>query len=403
MLSFVLGFRGIPSTNTHNRFRWAVCQIDVLQRLKCERHIVKNALENLPRTLDETYDRIFLNIPEEERLFVYHALQWISYHYKLHGGGISCSVLLQAAARSAAMLNDSQNVRFYDNDTLRELCGCLINIGPEMTGYYSEEISHTTLTVTFAHYTVREYLDSTRMSNPTASFTTCKKGLEQKFMEVTFSEAHHIESNELWEWETALKDFSDVCDAIYGDFNSYCIVSALLSLHEQQHEICQKGTLCTLAIELLDPSKPHFEILDAAARHIEESTSYFSDREWFREAQFWEVMWDPGSRNTDAVHLFYLLLLAADSDENLALAKEFLQRKDAKDFLQSRLTFHKEVQYVTSEDDMETYGFDGSIVEVYAQLAIGVAGGFKLLLEYGTGHFDPSKFSCYSLDHMTII
>src|SRR5947207_4392575 len=112
MLSFILGFMSIPTTNAHNRFRWAVCQIDALQRLKCERHIVKNALENLPRTLDETYDRIFLRIPEEERLFVYHALQWISYHNELHGNCIPCSVLLQAVARSTAMLSDSQNVRF---------------------------------------------------------------------------------------------------------------------------------------------------------------------------------------------------------------------------------------------------------------------------------------------------
>src|SRR2546421_4496669 len=109
MLSFILGFISIPTTSTHNRFRWAVCQIDALQRLKCERHIVKNALENLPRTLDETYDRIFLRIPEEERLFVYHALQWISYDNEIWRGAaaIPCSILLQAVARSTAILSDS--------------------------------------------------------------------------------------------------------------------------------------------------------------------------------------------------------------------------------------------------------------------------------------------------------
>ncbi|MCJ1452480.1 hypothetical protein MMC28_002823 [Mycoblastus sanguinarius] len=62
------------SRGAKGMFRWAVCQIDVLQRLKCERGVFKKALGNLPKTLDEMYDRILLTIPEEEQLFVHHAL-----------------------------------------------------------------------------------------------------------------------------------------------------------------------------------------------------------------------------------------------------------------------------------------------------------------------------------------
>lgn len=39
------------------RFRWIVCQIDDLQRLKPDINVVTTALANLPRTLDETYER----------------------------------------------------------------------------------------------------------------------------------------------------------------------------------------------------------------------------------------------------------------------------------------------------------------------------------------------------------
>jgi hypothetical protein len=83
------------------RFRWAVCQIDALQRLKGERNVVKKALTNLPRTLDEIYDRIFCAIPEEEYMFVHHAFQWITYHSTLYDGeGIPSAVLLQAVEKS---------------------------------------------------------------------------------------------------------------------------------------------------------------------------------------------------------------------------------------------------------------------------------------------------------------
>jgi hypothetical protein len=389
MLPFILPCKNALITDAQNRFRWAVCQIDALRRLKCERDVVKKALANLPKTLDETYDRIFLSIPEEEHPFVHHALQWIYYNNELHGGeSIHCAVLLEAVQKSTAGLTANQNERFYDIETLRELCGCLINI----TLGDPTDIYDTTPAVSFAHYTVHEYLDSTRISkNSSVCFTACKENLKQNFMEITFSEAYHIEQNELWEGETASNDSRDVVNAMEEDFNVYCVVSALILLHERPLEISQQDTLCTLAIGLLDPSKPHFQILNATARHIEASTSLFSSGDWFREGQFWNVMWDPYPNDTDAVHLLNLLLLTHLSSECLAFAKKFLQGKDTKDFLQTRLTFTMDAWSVVSVYDTKNYIFDGSIIEVFAQLSIQWVDVFKLLLEYGTGLFDPSR------------
>lgn len=393
MLPFILRCRGVLITDTQNRFRWAVCQIDALRRLKCERDAVQKALANLPKTLDETYDRIFLSIPEEERLFVHHALQWIYYHNELYdSGGIPCAILLQGVRKSTTGLTANQNERFYDDETLRELCGCLINITLEDSTDVPVKMYHTTLTVSFAHYTVREYLDSTRISKNSAVYlTACKENLKQNFMEITFWEAQHIEQNELWEREITSNDRWDVVDAVDGDFNVYCVVYALILLRERPREISQQDTLCSLAIDLLDPSKPHFQILNAAARHIEASIKIFSDRDWYSEGHFWNVLWDPYPSDTDAVHLLNLLLLAHLSSGCLALAKKFLQGKDTKDFLQTRLTFTTEVWDVVSEIDIEDYIFDGSIIEVFAQLAFCWADVFKLLLEYSTGLFDPSR------------
>jgi len=393
MLPFILRCRGVLITDTQNRFRWAVCQIDALRRLKCERDVVQKALANLPKTLDETYDRIFLSIPEEEHLFVHHTLQWIYYHNELYGStGIPCTVLLQGVGKSTAGLTANQNERFYDKETLRELCGCLVNITLEDSTDVSVKIYHTTLTVSFAHYTVREYLDSIRISkNSTVCLTACKESLKQNFMEITFSEARHIEQNELWERRTASNDSCDIVDAVEGDFNVYCVVSAFLLLHERSSEISQQDTLCSLVIDLLDPSKPHFQNLNAVARHIEASMEFFSARDWYYESYFWEVMWNSYPSDTDAVHSLNLLLLAHLSSGCLALAKKFLQGKETKDFLQTRLAFTREVWFVFSDFDMEDYIFDGSIIEVFAQLPSYWVDVFKLVLEYSTGLFDPSR------------
>ena len=372
------------------RFRWAVCQIDSLQRLKCERKTIQKALKNLPKTLNETYDRILHAVPEEECLFVEHALRWIAHHNGLYGGqGIPCEVLIQATEASMLSLTGNQNERFYDKDTLREVCGCLIDISPEDVLDDMGEHHRTYISVTFAHYSVREYLDSTRTSNAVFGYHTIDGGdLKDRFLEITLSEAQHIESNELWELETNLTDNSDVIQAIDSSFNIYCVMSALLSLYKFPSQICRHSTLNALAIDLLDPSKPHFSTMEAAASSIDRATPSFSNQDLLPEAFSWEVEWHPDT-NTELKHLYNLLLLTEDSD-CLPLAKTFLQGKDLKSLLQAQLCFKRDVWFIDSDDDTEKYVFKGSLIEVFAQLEIRAPDAFEFLVEVGAGSFDPS-------------
>ena len=69
-----------------------------------------------------------------------------------------------------------------------------------------------------------------------------------------------------------------------------------------------------------------------------------------------------------AVHLLHLLLLAEDVSKYLPLAEKFLQTKDTRDFLQARLRFEKPAWGMNLDDIEKSYLFDGSIIEVYAQL-----------------------------------
>src|SRR3979490_3154206 len=47
-----------------DRFRWVYCQLDTLRR--CMPSSIRKVLDELPITLDDTYERILLSIPKEK-------------------------------------------------------------------------------------------------------------------------------------------------------------------------------------------------------------------------------------------------------------------------------------------------------------------------------------------------
>ena len=374
-----------------------MCQIDVLRWLKCERDNVKMALKNLPKTLDETYEMILLAIPRKDLVVVSHILQWISYHNELHyGQGIPCEVLIQAVGKSTAGLTTDGLERFYDNDTLRELCGCLIKILPEDRSADFRGYKGTVHAVSFAHYTVRECLDSHCSTNTVISSTVGQGESRQRILEVVLSEVHHIELNQRWKIKNAYVDPFGVFEAINGNLNDYCIVSAILSLYEWPTEMSQQERLCSMVIDLLNPSRPHYETLKHAAAMIDALTSFFpvkvkSYHDLIVDKKFWRQHWHADPSNVDAVHLLNLLNLGRGRDKSLPLAEKFLQAKDTKDFLQARMRLEKEISSLHEHMDEKSYLFDGSIIEILAQLAISYATPLMLLLDYGAGLFDCSK------------
>ena len=80
----------------------------------------------------------------------------MSLHTDLHGNNITYSTLIEAAKRRTVEADPSRSDVYYDSDILREFCGCLIN-------------AESNIEVSFAHYTVREYLDSQRFSGKLVS------------------------------------------------------------------------------------------------------------------------------------------------------------------------------------------------------------------------------------------
>jgi len=381
--------RVLQIPNCQNRFRWATCQIHALQRLKGENNIVRNALKNLPQTLDETYERIFLEIPDEDRIFVHHALQWIYYHHELHHNNISCSILLQGIERSTCESTPSGRDYFYDEERLRELCGCLITVMPENRSNYFINYYYPTRTVSFAHYTVWELLDSVRVLKSSAAFfAVIKERTKLEFTKTVILEALDTQPNDLWYRETDFDELSDIADAVEEDFNGYSVASSISTVRHWGHDLSKHNELRALTFNLLDPSKPHFREFAAAASQIEAALLKFSDSNILAREQFWNIIWKTPPKNTDAAILINLMQL----DESCELAKRFLEKINIQELLQTQLNLNIEV--LDDEYDSKRYNFEGSIIELYAQFAGNLRFGrpehFTLLLEEGAEFFDPS-------------
>src|SRR5580692_401564 len=56
-----------------NRFRWVYCQLDTLRR--CMPSSIRKALDELPTTLDDTYERVLQEIPKEKRQHAHRLFQ----------------------------------------------------------------------------------------------------------------------------------------------------------------------------------------------------------------------------------------------------------------------------------------------------------------------------------------
>ena len=137
-------------------------------------------------------------MPKDERLFVDHILRWIAHHDKLYNYRISCEVLIEATEASILSVTGNQNKRFYNGDTLREIYGYLIDISSEDALDFIRKSHYIYISMSFAHYSVREYLNMKRTLDINLNYYTIdREDLNNHFLEITLSKAQRIESNEI--------------------------------------------------------------------------------------------------------------------------------------------------------------------------------------------------------------
>ncbi|KAF8861178.1 hypothetical protein BDZ45DRAFT_587267 [Acephala macrosclerotiorum] len=346
------------ATKAKGMFRWVVCQLHTLQRLKGESAIVRIALVNLPKTLDETYERIFLAIPDEDRMIVHEALKWIYYHNRVYDNNISCPILLQAVERS--MPESSSSVRNYllNEELLRELCGCLITVVSEERKY-RHIIRCTIRSASFAHYTVWEFLASGRIfDTPAAFFVVLEEKTVLKLTKTAMLSVLDIESSDLYRHNLYdISEGDEMATLINEEFDAYSIVTSILATREFDRELSDHNELSTLVFRLLDPSKSHYPAFRLVTSQVEAGLGLYNTE---LKEEFWRLDWNTPSKSADAAILTNLLQFNGASE----LSKKFLERINIQEVLQIQLDLDK-AEYI-EDRDFKTYEFQGSIVELFA-------------------------------------
>jgi ankyrin repeat protein len=125
---------------------------------------VANALKTLPKTLDDTYDRILLEIAEEHRRDVVSALTWLIF---------SARPLLLEELADAIVIDNSASPPFDPEERLFDAKSVLNILSTLVTvTYYPEwnvERGQRVKEIRLAHFSVKEYLTSERAARGPAS------------------------------------------------------------------------------------------------------------------------------------------------------------------------------------------------------------------------------------------
>jgi len=147
-------------------FRWAVCQLDILRRIN-DIGSIRAALRDLPETLDDTYIRIFshTNIHKADWRLLRHTLRMISFHNatkSIHVSEITDSGVISTYMAFNECGPSPTADHLYTPRLLEEICDCLVT--------FRDDSSSSRRYATFAHYTVREFIESDRCASSPAAF-----------------------------------------------------------------------------------------------------------------------------------------------------------------------------------------------------------------------------------------
>ncbi|KAF5556935.1 hypothetical protein FMEXI_989 [Fusarium mexicanum] len=371
------------STKAKGMFRWAVCQLHELQRLKGDREVVSQALQRLPKDLDETYDRIFVRIPQEDWQFVSHAFQWLWFYGELDppDDGIPSVLLLDAIKSSTLRTQNDNSHVLYDSERLQELCGCLIS---------SLEDS-----ISFAHYTVKEYLDSTRIcQGPLFVFSTEKQQVLSTCLDTLLLQAQTYASQYLKNLGAGDHLRLDEFD-LWSNLSCNCVYYAIDSLLIWGKEISESDDLYGRAMSLLHPSTQYFRCRDKLGytEHEGRWVQFLMIIEVSEDTYAVGIDWREYLTDSDA-SLFLSLLLITNNPESPLLSR-FIKEADIMAICRNRILSKMEVDFRTLYDNKwrtrsGIFEFDGPITDILVQLFSSTSRQLQMFLVNYKGLYNPS-------------
>ena len=144
---------GYDLFNLSSRFRWIFCQLEVLRY--CLPPSVRHTLDELPETLDETYERVLKEIRKPNRVHALRLLQCLVVAIRPLRVEELAEVLAVDFGAKDGMPKLNPNWRWGDEEqALLSSCSSLIAIVE----------SNESRVVQFSHYTVKEFLTSDRLA-----------------------------------------------------------------------------------------------------------------------------------------------------------------------------------------------------------------------------------------------
>ncbi|KAF7191699.1 putative ankyrin repeat protein [Pseudocercospora fuligena] len=162
------------NSKANGMFRWVACQLEILRRKKMlNHHAVRKILKDLPAGLYDTYDRILLELEQDEDVAsaARTILQWIIFRKKFIVKGHDLKTLLV-------------DVCLYNNHGDRAFCHEYRSTVDNILGYLSPlvriESSENTIKVELAHFTVQEYLFSEHIKSGNGSSFALSEGICQR-------------------------------------------------------------------------------------------------------------------------------------------------------------------------------------------------------------------------------
>ncbi|KAF2175541.1 hypothetical protein K469DRAFT_610300, partial [Zopfia rhizophila CBS 207.26] len=128
-------------------FRWATCQLDALRKcIKLEQ--LRNTLNSLPRTLDDTYLGILSKIDPEFTHDAIRILSWLCFAFRPP----TLSEVAEALAINLESSKYDTTQRIQDAKDILYICGSLVTKSSDFGGVLK-----------LSHYSVKEYLTSSRI------------------------------------------------------------------------------------------------------------------------------------------------------------------------------------------------------------------------------------------------
>ena len=236
------------------RFRWVFCQLNALQR--CFPPNLRRVLNELPKTLDETYNRILKRIDEAQWDDAHRLLQCLTVaSRRLRVDEIAELLTFDCQASSTGGVPKLENWRWDDHEeAVLSTCSSLIAIVP----------SGDSRVIQFSHFSVKEYLTSPRLAR-----SPC---VDVSRFHIDLEEAHTITAQACLATLLRLDEHDGKSDAKQSPLVKYA--AQYWAEHAQFQDVSSR--IRDGMDDLFDSSKPHFAAW-LQVHDIDEDWSYFSD------------------------------------------------------------------------------------------------------------------------------